>query len=52
MGFKDKRKTLVDVDLSIWGDVKRFATMKRMSVNSALEILLVRALKEKPSNDY
>ena len=44
MSSSDRRKTLVDIDLSIWAKVRHFATMHRLSVNSALEMLLVKAL--------
>jgi hypothetical protein len=43
-----KRKTLVDIDISIWGKVKHFAAIKNLSVNSALEVLLIKAL----NNNY
>jgi len=35
-----KRKTLVDIDLSIWARVKHFATIKEISVNDAVQHLL------------
>ena len=55
MGYTNRRKTLVDIDLSIWAKVRHFATMQKLSVNSAVERLLDRALAssgyiaEKPS---
>jgi hypothetical protein len=44
MGYTNRRKTLVDIDLSIWAKVRHFATMQRLSVNTALETLLAKAL--------
>jgi hypothetical protein len=35
-----KRKTLVEIDLSIWARVKHFATIKEISVNDAVQRLL------------
>jgi hypothetical protein len=39
-----KRKTLIHVDRYLWGQVKEFATIKDISLNSAVELLLVHAL--------
>lgn len=39
-----RRKTLVEVDLTVWAQVKCFATIKKLSVNEALELLLTKAL--------
>jgi hypothetical protein len=39
-------KTLINISRYIWGKVKDFATVKDISVNSAVEILLSHALKE------
>jgi hypothetical protein len=36
-----KRKTLVDIDLSTWARVKHFATMRKISVNNAVQLLLI-----------
>jgi conjugal transfer/entry exclusion protein len=44
MIYQNRRKTLVDIDLSIWAKVRYFATMQKISVNSALEALLSKAL--------
>jgi hypothetical protein len=43
---EDKRKTLVDIDLSIWAGVKHFATIEKISVNDAVELLLKQALSK------
>lgn len=40
-----KRKTLVEIELPIWAKVRYFATINRISNNTALEALLVKALK-------
>lgn len=37
-------KTLIEIDKEIWGDVKRFATIKNFSLNSAVQILLKESL--------
>lgn len=37
-------KTLISVDRTIWGKVKNFATVKELSLNSAVEFLLKHAL--------
>jgi hypothetical protein len=37
-------KTLIEVDRAIWGKVKDFATIKKLSLNSALDYLLTTAL--------
>ena len=39
-------KTLIDVNRNVWGKVKDFATVKDISVNSAVDLLLSHALKE------
>lgn len=44
MASKSKRKTLVEIDLSIWARVKHFATIKEVSVNDAVQLLLRIAL--------
>jgi len=46
MQSKCKRKTLVDIDLSIWAGVKHFATIEKISVNDAVELLLKQALSK------
>lgn len=46
MSSEKRQKTLVDIDLSIWARVKHFATLKKISVNGALELLLERGLGE------
>ncbi|MGN6633309.1 MAG: hypothetical protein ACTHKP_13905 [Nitrososphaeraceae archaeon] len=37
-------KTLIDVDLSTWGEVKKYATIQKLSLNSAVNGLLATAL--------
>jgi hypothetical protein len=44
MSSQHKRKTLVDIDLSIWARVKHFATIEKTSVNKAVELLLKKGL--------
>jgi hypothetical protein len=39
-------KTLINVDRTIWGKVKNFATVRELSLNSAVELLLQQALSE------
>ena len=39
-------KTLIDVNRNVWGKVKDFATVKDISVNSCVDLLLSHALKE------
>ena len=39
-------KTLIDVSRNVWGKVKDFATVKDISVNSAVDVLLSHALEE------
>jgi hypothetical protein len=46
MQSKCKRKTLVDIDLSIWAGVKHFATIEKISVNDAVELLLKQSLSK------
>jgi hypothetical protein len=41
-----KRKTQLEIDLSIWAEVKRFATLKGLSINASAEHLLERGLAE------
>jgi hypothetical protein len=43
---EDKRKTLVDVNLSIWAGVKYFATIEKISVNDAVELLLKKGMSK------
>ena len=45
MDFQHKRKTLVDIDLSIWAQVKHFATIEKTSVNEAVKVLLKTGLR-------
>jgi hypothetical protein len=40
MTLEYKRKTLLDIDLSIWAQVKYFATIKKMSLNEAVKLLI------------
>jgi hypothetical protein len=37
-------KTLIDVNRNVWGKVKNFATVKELTLNSAVELLLKNAL--------
>lgn len=37
-------KTLIDVNLSTWGEVKKYATIQKLSLNSAVDGLLTTAL--------
>ncbi len=37
-------KTLINVDRTIWGKVKNFATVRELSLNTAVEFLLQHAL--------
>jgi hypothetical protein len=39
-----RRKTLVEVDLAIWAQLRHFATIHKLSVNETLELLLTKAL--------
>jgi hypothetical protein len=41
-----RRKTQLEIDLSIWAEVKRFATLKGLSINASAEHLLERGLAE------
>jgi hypothetical protein len=41
---KNKRKTQLEIALTIWAEVKRFATLKGLSINAATEHLLERGL--------
>jgi hypothetical protein len=38
--------TLIDVDRYVWGKVKQFATVRDVSLNKAVESLLIHALSE------
>jgi hypothetical protein len=40
MTLEIKRKKLVDIDVPIWAEVKHFATLKELSINDAVQILL------------
>jgi hypothetical protein len=44
MNLTYRRKTLVEVDLAIWAQVRHFATLEKLSVNEALDLLLMKAL--------
>jgi len=39
-------KTLIDINRYIWGKVKDFATVRNLSLNTAVESLLTQALDE------
>jgi hypothetical protein len=39
-----KIKTLVNVDVPIWANLKHFATIEQLSIDSALGLLLIKAL--------
>jgi hypothetical protein len=45
-----KRKTLIHIDRHVWGQVKEFATIKDLSLNSAIEFLLYHALNGSESS--
>lgn len=51
MKTSSKRKTVVEIDLSIWAKVRYFATINRISNNAALESLLIKALKNNSGNN-
>jgi hypothetical protein len=40
-------KTLIEVNRSLWGNVKNFATVKNLTLHSAVEQLLRQGLIEK-----
>ena len=40
MTLESKRRTLLDIDLTIWAEVKRFATIRKLSVSDAVQLLL------------
>jgi hypothetical protein len=44
MILENKRKTLIDIDLTTWAKVRYFATIKELSINEAVEILLTKGL--------
>lgn len=44
--ISSKRKTTIQVELSIWAEVRYFATLNNVSTNAGLETLLVKALKK------
>ena len=44
--MESKRKTLVDINLTVWAGVKHFATIQDISVNKAVELLLDRGLRD------
>lgn len=39
-------KTLIEIDNKIWGKVKDFATVKELTLNSAVKLLLSDALNK------
>jgi hypothetical protein len=39
-------KTLIEVNKETWAQVKYFATTKEFSLNKAVEVLLIKALRE------
>jgi hypothetical protein len=39
-------KTLIQVNRATWGLVKNFATVKDLTINSAVELLLASALRQ------
>jgi hypothetical protein len=43
---KPTQKTMVEIGLPIWAGVRYFATINKISNNSALETLLSKALKD------
>jgi hypothetical protein len=44
MSSQEKRSALVQIDNSVWAQVKHFSTMKRLSVNNAVQVLLQEGL--------
>ncbi len=46
MILESGRKTLLDIDLAIWAQVKYFATIRKMSVNKAVQLLLEQSLRK------
>jgi hypothetical protein len=42
-----KVKALIEVERTIWANVKFFATMERLSLNSAVELLLTEAVSSR-----
>jgi hypothetical protein len=44
MNLENKRRTLIDIDLSTWANVRYFATIRGLSINEAVEILLAKGL--------
>ena len=47
-----KRKTVVEIGLPIWAEVRYFATINRISNNAALEALLIQALRNNSGNSH
>jgi macrodomain Ter protein organizer (MatP/YcbG family) len=45
MNAENTRKTLVDIPLPTWAKVRYFATIKELSINEAVELLLAEALR-------
>jgi macrodomain Ter protein organizer (MatP/YcbG family) len=46
--IKDRQKTQINLDRSIWAEVKRYAALYKLSINETLELLLTKELnKEK-----
>jgi macrodomain Ter protein organizer (MatP/YcbG family) len=45
MNVENTRKTLVDIPLQTWAKVRYIATIKELSINEAVELLLAEALR-------
>jgi len=44
MNGRNKARTQIDIDLSVWADLKRFATLQGLSTSNAVQSLLTKAL--------
>lgn len=43
------RRTLIDVELKTWATIKHYATIRKITVNEAVNILLKGAVKDRVS---
>lgn len=41
-----RQKTQINLDRSIWAEVKRYAALYKLSINETLELLLTKELKK------
>ena len=39
-------KTVIEIDVGVWANVKHFATLKKITLNNAVEVLLKSALSK------